>query len=253
MNIVINDFNIYYEKHGEGKKKIIILPGWGDTRKTFKNIIENLKRNFTVYILDYPGFGASTFPNRDLTIYDYANLINDFINILGLDNFTIISHSFGSRLSIILATKYKLKIDKMIIIDGAGIKRKKTLKSIFRLYSYKFLKKLQILIPKSKRKKYLTKLINIYGSSDYKNLNDNMRKTFSNIVNEDLSKYLKNIKIETLLIWGELDNDTPLSDGIKMNKEIKDSGLIIIKKGSHFSYLEAPIYINNIINTFINH
>ena len=32
MNIIINDFNIYYEKIGTGKENIIILPGWGNTR-----------------------------------------------------------------------------------------------------------------------------------------------------------------------------------------------------------------------------
>ena len=79
-----------------------------------------------------------------------------------------------------------------------------------------------------------------------------MKKTFSNIVNEDLSYLLKDVKSETLLIWGEKDYDTPLCDAIKMNSIIADSGLIIIKNGTHFSYLDAPFYINKIIIEFIN-
>ena len=59
-------------------------------------------------------------------------------------------------------------------------------------------------------------------------------------------------KSETLLIWGEKDYDTPLCDAIKMNSIIADSGLIIIKNGTHFSYLDAPFYINKIIIEFIN-
>ena len=59
MNFIVNDFNIYYEQYGTGNDSIIILPGWGDTRSTFYQIIEVLKCFYTIYIVDYPGFGKS--------------------------------------------------------------------------------------------------------------------------------------------------------------------------------------------------
>ena len=62
---------IYYEKHGNNKKVILIFPGWGDNRKTFYKMIDDLKDDFTIYIFDYPGFGNSPIPHKDLTIYDY--------------------------------------------------------------------------------------------------------------------------------------------------------------------------------------
>ena len=105
MNVNIDESNIYYEKYGEGKQKILILPGWGDTRSTFNNMINVLKNDYTVYILDYPGFGESTFFNKDLTIYDYAKVIKLFIKKLKINNPIIIAHSFGCRISILLNTK----------------------------------------------------------------------------------------------------------------------------------------------------
>ena len=63
------DYSLYYEKYGQNEKNIIILPGWGETRKTFDSIIKNLKDKYTVYIIDYPGFGNSNFPKHDLTIF----------------------------------------------------------------------------------------------------------------------------------------------------------------------------------------
>ena len=252
MNIIINDFNIYYEKIGTGKKNIIILPGWGNTRPTFEYMIGSLKNNYTIYIIDYPGFGNSSFPNRDLTIYDYADLMKNFINILNIKNPIIITHSFGTRIALILNSKLKIKFKKLIIIDGAGIKKKRNIFFKVKQISYKLLKKIGNILPKKIKNLYIKKLINIFGSEDYKSLNDNMKKTFSNIVNEDLSYLLKDVKSETLLIWGEKDYDTPLCDAIKMNSIIADSGLIIIKNGTHFSYLDAPFYINKIIIEFIN-
>lgn len=78
-----------------------------------------------------------------------------------------------------------------------------------------------------------------------------MHKTFINIINEDLTKYLKYIPSETLLIWGEKDIDTPLKDAYKINSLIKDSALIIYPNASHYSYLDYPILTNNIITEFI--
>ena len=65
-----------------------------------------------------------------------------------------------------------------------------------------------------------------------------MREVFKNTVNEDLRKYLPSINVPTLLIWGENDTDTPLSDGRIMEKMIKDSGLVILKGAGHYSYLD---------------
>lgn len=244
----IDDVFLNYYKYGNGKETILILPGWGDTRDTFEYLINNLSKKYTIYIIDYPGFGKSSFPDRDLTIYDYVCLISKFVLNIGINNFNIICHSFGCRIASIIST-YDININKIIIIGGAGIRRK-SVKRFFYKFKYNFLKKLAI-FHKSKNL-YLNKLSNRYGSSDYNNLPVCMKKTFCNVVNEDLRKYIKNIKVPTLLIWGEDDLSTPLCDGILMNKLIKDSGLVIIKNGSHFVYLEYPFYILNIINFFLD-
>ena len=241
--------NFKYYKYGNNKKVLIILPGWGDTRNTFNYYINSLKDKFTIYIFDYPGFGNSIFPNHSLTIEDYAKYIKSFIEENNIINPYILCHSFGCRISILLICKYRILVDRLIIIGGAGIKRK-SIRKRYRILKYKLLKKLSIFISKNKKEKYLKRLINKYGSSDYKELNSLQRKTFSIIVNTDLRKYIPYIYCPTLLIWGELDTSTPLKDGKYMNKKIKDSALITIKKGTHFVYLEYPFYILNIINNF---
>lgn len=242
--------NFYYEKYGNSNKVLMILPGWGDTRKTFNFLINCLKDKYTIYIFDYPGFGNSKFPNKELTIYDYALYIKNFIKENNISNPYILCHSFGCRIAILLIGKYRVLVDKLIIIGGAGIRRKSIIRKI-KSFKYKLLKKLCILKRKNKREIYLNKLFNKYSSEDYRSLNEIERKTFSNIVNTDLRKYLKYIYSPTLLIWGSNDSSTPLKDGKFMNKKIKDSGLIIIKKGTHFVYLEYPLYILNIINYFL--
>lgn len=245
----MNKNNFYYEKYGNKDKVIIILPGWGETRKTFDYYINILKDNYTIYIFDYPGFGKSKFPKRTLSIDDYAYYISKFIKINKIDNPYIICHSFGCRISLLLIGKYRTFVDRLIIIGGAGIRRR-SIKRKFKTLKYKFLKKMSCFLPSKKKEKYLEKLFNKYASNDYKNLDENMKLTFKNIVNTDLRKYLKYIYCPTLLIWGEKDTSTPLKDGILMSKKISNSALITIKKGTHFVYLEYPFYIFKIILEF---
>ena len=59
--------------------------------------------------------------------------------------------------------------------------------------------------------------------------------------------YLKNIKTNTLLIWGDKDDATPIKDAYIMNKFIKNSELIVLKEATHFSYLEQPNLVNRIL------
>lgn len=250
MYFLYRDFKLYYEKYGTGEKNILILPGWGDTRKTFNYMIQFLKEEYTVYIIDWPGFGHSNFPNTNVTIYDYAQLINSFINELELDHLTLIGHSFGGRIIILLTGYYQKIYDKIILIDSAGIKPRKKLTKIIKQTTYKLLKKLKYLFPRKWRKKYLEKLVFLFGSADYKNLSLAMRRSFSNIVNEDLSIYLKDIQNEVLLLWGNNDTDTPLQDGKKMNKTIKESSLIVLN-GTHYVYLENIYLVNSIIYEYL--
>lgn len=233
-----NDISLYYEKYGNHSNSIVILPGWGDTRKTFDNLIEFLSLYSTVYIIDYPGFGNTSFPNHSLTIYDYADMIHSWVQDLKLKDPLFIGHSFGGRLLILLSGYYNYSYSQFIFIDSAGIRPKQTFKRKLRQKYYQFLKKLKFFLPKNKRSKYLNYLFRKFSSSDYLALPENMRPTFKNVVNEDLSYYLGKIKARVLLIWGEKDDITPVTDGVMMNKKIPNSELIILKDLGHFPYLE---------------
>lgn len=251
MHFIVNDFDLYYEKYGEKEESILILPGWGDTRETFTSLINELKNYFTIYIIDYPGFGKSSFPNRDLQIEDYALLIKDFIKVNHLKNTNIIAHSFGGRIISFLKGKYNIPLNKIVLMDIAGLKAKKTLKQKIKEKTYKLLKKFKYFLPKKKKEIYLNFLIQIFGSSDFQQLPSQIRNTFIRIVQEDLEENFKNIEGDILLIWGKDDQITPLSDGKKLNHLIKGSTLIPIKNAGHFPYLEQKVLLTNIIMSYL--
>ena len=245
------DFSMYYEKYGDGNKTIVILPGWGETRATFYHIINYFSEKYTIYIMDFPGFGKSIFPDRDLSIYDYANLIRDFMEDEKITNPILLAHSFGGRIATLITGYYKDKVEKLILIDSAGIKPRKGILKLLKQTIYKLLKKCSVLVPRKKRSLYLKRLIYIFGSSDLKKLNKNMYNSFIKVVNEDLKCYYSYISTKTLLIWGRKDKSTPVRDGKYMKKHIKDSTLFIYPKAGHFSYLEYIEVTNQIIEEFL--
>ena len=249
MYININNLNIYYEKYGTKKQTIIILPGWGNNRKTFSYLINYLQNYFTIYILDYPGFGNSSF-NNTLTIFDYANIINNFIKKLQLENSILIGHSFGGRIISLLTTNYNVKYKKIILINVAGLKEH-SFKLFIKNFLYKLLKKLKYILPKKIKQKYLYFLFKHFASNDYKNLDSKLLKTFQNIIKVNLKKSYKKITTDTLIIWGEKDTITPISMAYKLNKLIKSSFLIKLSNLYHFPYLENPYLISNIIYNYL--
>ena len=89
------------------------------------------------------------------------------------------------------------------------------------------------------------------GSDDYRNVSDNMRKTFINVINEDLTHLFKNINVPALLIWGENDLDTPIRDAKIFEKNIKDSGLVILKDAGHYSFIDKYNEFMIIVNNFL--
>lgn len=251
MTINYKDINLSYQKYGDSKDVIVILPGWGETRNTFLELIRILMIDYTVYIIDYPGFGDTPFPNYDLSIYDYSEMIIKFFKDLNITNPNIIAHSFGGRIAILLASKYSILIKNLILIDSAGIIPKMTLKKKLRLKLYKTLQALGNYLPKKLKHKFKTYLFNKFSSSDYQSLDENMRETFKNIVNLDLTNYLSLINTNTLILWGEKDIDTPLKDGKLMHKKITNSELIIFPNCTHYCYLENTYVIIKIILCFL--
>lgn len=251
MYFKYQDINLYYEKYGTGSKELIILPGWGDTRKTWDYIIGLLADYYTIYIIDYPGFGNTEFPNHDLTIYDYANLINEWLKSLELDDSVLLGHSFGGRILTLLNGYYGYPYAKMILMNAAGIKPKQTFKGKIRKCFYKFLMKSTDLLPKKIKEKSKRWIFEYFSSEDYKMLPTKMRKTFQNIVSEDLKDYLENISSNVLLIWGEKDMSTPIDDAYLMKDRIKNSKIFIFRDGSHFVYLEYPVKVIELIAQFV--
>ena len=131
-------------------------------------------------------------------------------------------------------------------MDIAGCS-KRSIKTKIKIIKYKTLK---FIYKKLKLNKKLDHLVLHSGSNEYKTLDIISKQSYSNIIKEKTTNYLRKIKTPTLLIWGKLDRETPLVDGVRINKLITTSTLIEIDGVGHFPNLEKPKHINYILDNF---
>lgn len=124
------------------------------------------------------------------------------------------------------------------MIDAAGVRPRRTIKYHVKIWAYKLAKKLAR-IGFIDRVFRLSERQKNAGSADYRALKtDVMRKTFVNVVNQDLTSLLGGIKNDTLLIWGDKDTATPLEYAKLMEKKMPNAGLAVLEGAGHFSYAE---------------
>ena len=244
--IQIDDIDLHYESYGDKGKPVILLHGWGQNTEMMAFIGEFLKSHFIVYNLDMPGFGQSGDPKEAWGSFEYCQFLRHFCETMQIEDPIIIGHSFGCRIAIQYAVHYP--VHRMVLTGAAGIRDKRGIDYYARTYTYKLGKKILSLKP---FEKYKEELMKNAGSEDYRNASGVMRQTFVKIVNEDLKDLLKDVKAETLLVFGENDEATPVEKGKMMEKLMSDAALVIFENDDHYAYFHQPQRFCLVLDAFL--
>ncbi len=231
MYFFYNDYKVNYYISGT-KDWLVLLHGWKMSQDTYIGVTNKLSKHYKVLSIDLLGFGESDLPNEPLFISDYLDMLEKLLNHLGIENPTLLGHSFGGKLATYYALKHKVK--KLILVSPSGIKHF-NLKVFLKIRLYKFIKFIYKILGID-----ITKLQNKYGSNDYKNLSPVMKKTMTNILKGNVKKELKKITSPTLMLWGYYDKITPYKDSNIYLKKIKNSKLVTFQRSGHFCYLDEP-------------
>lgn len=253
MEIVINDYKIKYKETGAGDRTVVILQGWGTEMSLYDSMAASISSDYRVVQFDFPGFGGSDEPREPWAVDDYADFFLQLMDKLHINKATLIGHSYGGRVIIKLASRGVLSFDieRIVLVDSAGILPIKTPKQLRKIRRYKRLKKFYSnpLIYKIFHKQ-IDAWRNRQGSADYRNASPMMKQCMVKAVNEDLTDLLPLIKQDTLLIWGENDTATPISDGRFMEKSIPNAGLAVISNAGHFCFVEQRAIFDRIMKSY---
>lgn len=235
---------------GEGQP-IVLLHGWGGSIKSMWPVAERFgKLGFQTHTLDLPGFGVSDFPPEPWDVPRYAQFVLAYLQMAGLEKAHLIGHSFGGRISIFLSAEHPVFVDKLVLVDSAGVRPEPTThmkiylltrQMIFTLLKMPGFRRFEPPVRQWFRQKY--------GSPDYLNAGP-LEATFKLVINQDLVEFARRIQAPTLLIWGELDQETPVRDAKILEDAISDAGLIIFEGAGHYAYLERAADFTRIVTHF---
>ena len=231
---------MYFVKQGDGQP-VVFLHGWGCDGSIFLPVANRLP-NYANYLVDFSGFGKSDPPPEiGWSVVDYAESLREFLLEHNLSAVTLIGHSFGCRVAMVLAANHPELVSRMLLVAPAGLRRF-SLSRWWKVRKYKlskFFAKLRGEAPNAK-----------YASEDYANCFPAMRATFVKVVNQDLSMYAKRVACPVLIVNGRDDTATPLSHAKRLNKLIARSSLVEID-GDHFAFFRMPKAFADTVKNFV--
>jgi len=252
--VQVNDLSIHHLMVGaKGGRPIIMLHGWGASSDLLMPLGERLgKLGYRVYMPDLPGFGKTPPPPSAWGVFDYTACMIEYADALGIEKAAWFGHSFGGRLCQIIGADYPARVDKIVLADSAGIRPAvgaiSSVTSVFK----GFMRGLDSLGLGGLSEQLASRYRARVGSADYNAATGVMRETFKRVIDQDLQAWAARIQAPTLLLWGDQDQDTPLSDGERLEKLIPNAGLVIFSGAGHYSYLERAADAAVIMNKFLS-
>ena len=241
MELSINGLNTSVTDTGAGDRgTVLFLNGWATRTARYRRVFDLLSAlGYRVVGFDAPGVGGTEEPREPMTLEDYAAFALAVCHRLELREAILFGHSHGGRTALLMLEDEHspLKCPRAVLMDSAGIRNPPTGKQKVVQGAYKAVKFLgtsQLTAPlfgdlyeewRGKR-----------ASADYKAASPVMRQTLQHILGRDLRAGMGRITAETLLLWGDRDEDTPLSYGQEMERLIPGAGLAVIKDAGHFCF-----------------
>lgn len=228
---------------------VVVLHGWGASIEAVGSIVDGLAGRFEVCAIDLPGFGESGEPPEAWDVAAYARFVLGVCDELGLDRFSLVGHSFGARVGIVIAATEPDRIARMVLTGAAGLKPRRK-PSYYGRVAVAKAGRVVGAVGGAPGRRLQDRMRRRVASSDWLEATEAMRGTFRAVIAEDLAPYLPSIQASTLLIWGDGDADTPLWMGRRMEESIPDAGLVVLE-GGHYVYAERAAEFNRIAAHFL--
>ena len=120
--------NIFYRSFGSRENPaIVMVHGFPTSSYDFGEVIDELKRDYYIVVVDTPGYGFSGKP-RDgykYSLFEDARLVDTLVReVLKLDRFTLLTHDKGDSVGFALLQLYQsggahaYSIDHHVILNG---------------------------------------------------------------------------------------------------------------------------------------
>lgn len=267
--INVNGVNTRYIKTGQGPV-LVLLHTLRTQVELFHKVIPELSNHFTIYAPDYPGHGYSDIADGEYDADFFVKHVTGFLEALDLKNVTLSGVSIGASIALIVAARQNPRVTRIIAINpydyykGKGMARSSILgrfivvvspipfigETVMRLRNFIIMKYVlwggvhnpASISPDLMKEMYLIG----HRRGHYRAFLKLLRHASSW---ESARAEYSNIKIPTLVIWGEKDWSLPAERKYDESL-IPNIQSVTIKNGGHFLPFDAPQEVIDKIKEF---
>jgi pimeloyl-ACP methyl ester carboxylesterase len=262
--------HLHFEEAGSGPT-ILMLHGIASSNYTWRHIAPELARTHRVIQLELKGFGRSEKPfDEAYSARDQAELIAEFMVSRKLRDVTMIGHSFGGGIALMLALesdgRMKGRIARLILLDSVAYEQNVPI--FFRMLRMPLMSHVNVraVPPMAMARAGL----NIAYHDDSKITQEDVAAyarplrsagakhaiihTARQIVPNDLgdlSGRYGEIRQPTLIIWCEHDRVVPLEIGARLAREMPNASFRVIPTCGHLPQEEEPRETMRAIRAFL--
>lgn len=245
--------NVQLLKGGRGDPLVLFhsiegSPGW-------RRYHAQLAEHFTVYAPTLPGFGVSERPDWVESFFDLARFSLWLVQELGLDRAALGGQFIGGWLAAEMAVMSPGLIDKLILVDAAGIQPQRgEIADIF-LHGLEGTRQLTYFAPKQ-----VPEYEELFGHKPSKEERDILAHNQETVVrycwkpymyDRSLPALLPRLRAPTLVIWGRDDRIVPLECGQRYQRAIPGARLEILPECGNCPPLEKPDAFSKLVCEFL--
>ncbi len=277
MQISIGNVHVV-ESLNENKPAVFFIHGWPQDWSTWKMIMELAQKDVYSVAIDLPGIGLSNFQPCPSSKKDIAQAINELIDALGLEDFTLVGHDIGGQVVFSYLTLYPEKVMSAVIMDVVvpGLKPWDQVISNPYIWHFKFhaIPNLPETLVAGKQKPYFDYFYNTI-SANPQIINSNARESyvkayselsaltagfgwyraFEQDIKDNKAFIAKQQSIDTPVLYVRGDHESGnIEQYVQGFKEagIRDIQMSIIKESGHFTLEEQPVATWQRIKSFID-
>lgn len=254
------DCTINYICFGKGNKNLIIIPGVGDGLKTVKGMAvpfaimyKRFAKDFKVYVFSR----RNDLPDGFSTL-DMADDVAKSMDVLGIENASVVGVSQGGMIAQHLAIKYPQKVNKLVLAITSSRPNailEDSIKTWVDLCNKDDFKSMMIDSAKrSYTEKHFKKMVKLYKASSFivkpKSYQRYIIQCYA-CLNHDAYEMLDKITSPTFIVGAGEDNVLSAEASIEIHEKIKGSQIYMFEGYSHGVYEEAKDFNECIYNYLI--
>jgi pimeloyl-ACP methyl ester carboxylesterase len=248
---------------------VVLVHGLGGQWQNWLENIPRLAQERRVLALDLPGHGLTPEPpDGEISIPGYGRCVDAFCDRLGLGKVELVGNSMGGFVAAEVAIQFPERVSRLALVSAAGISSADALKRPVLLFGrvaaaiatntaarHRTLAARPITRHSSlllvARHPRLLKADLAYEGFFKGAGKPGFDAALRACLDYDFRDRLPDVKVPTLIVWGEKDSVIPVRDADEFERVIPDSRKLVMRDTGHIPMAERPQAFNDVLTEFL--